>query len=319
MFHGAVVEHAGRSDARVFKEVAQLGSELKKLGVQTLGGKVVADVALLFDWNAWWAVAYSSGPSVDLDYHREAETMYAAISELGYTVDVVSPAADLSKYKLVITSCLKMLKPGIGEKLEKFVSAGGTLISTFFSGIVDETDRAFQNGYPGPLAEVLGIWVEETDALAPDEHNEVVFADPATARFRCGLLCDRVHLNGAKSLAHYGIDFYKGTAAVTENHFGAGLAYYIATRLEKPGLQRVLRIATEKTHLKPTLGLSPSEGLEAVCRVSASGEKLFYLLNHKAEGRLVPVKGRFENLLDGKKIDGEIDLAGYGVALLKPL
>src|SRR5581483_7127659 len=31
-FHGAVVEHGGRSDTRVFREVAQLGAELKQLG-----------------------------------------------------------------------------------------------------------------------------------------------------------------------------------------------------------------------------------------------------------------------------------------------
>ena len=48
-FHGAVVEHHGRSDARVFREVSELGKELGMLGSTTLGGRTPARVAVVFD------------------------------------------------------------------------------------------------------------------------------------------------------------------------------------------------------------------------------------------------------------------------------
>src|SRR6266851_2335090 len=67
-FHGAVIEHSGRSDTRVFREVQQLGSELARLGQYTLGATTDAQVALLFDWNNWWAMDASVGPIGDKRY-----------------------------------------------------------------------------------------------------------------------------------------------------------------------------------------------------------------------------------------------------------
>lgn len=47
-YHGAVVDHLGTDDTRVFREVADLGEELKKL--KDLAGTVVkAPVAVLYD------------------------------------------------------------------------------------------------------------------------------------------------------------------------------------------------------------------------------------------------------------------------------
>lgn len=53
-YHGAVVDHLGTDDTRVFREVADLGEELKKL--KDLAGTVVkAPVAVLYDWDSLWA------------------------------------------------------------------------------------------------------------------------------------------------------------------------------------------------------------------------------------------------------------------------
>ena len=46
------------------------------------------------------------------------------------------------------------------------LSAGGTFLTTFFSGMVQENDLVTLGGYPGKLRDILGIWVEEEDALA---------------------------------------------------------------------------------------------------------------------------------------------------------
>ena len=61
-FHGAVVEHGGRSDTRVFQEVSTLGAELEQLGDRTLGAVTPSRVAMLFDWNNWWALEGAIGP-----------------------------------------------------------------------------------------------------------------------------------------------------------------------------------------------------------------------------------------------------------------
>ena len=52
--------------------------------------------------------------------------------------------------------------------LQTFVKNGGILITTYMSGIVGQSDNVYLGGYPGPLREMAGVWVEEIDALAPD-------------------------------------------------------------------------------------------------------------------------------------------------------
>ena len=106
--------------------------------------------------------------------------------------------ADFSKYKIVVAPVLYMVKDGMKEALENFVKNGGILITTFMSGIVGQSDNVYLGGYPGPLREMAGVWVEEIDALAPEQKNKAKFADGSTAA--CGLLCDLMHLEGAKAL-----------------------------------------------------------------------------------------------------------------------
>jgi beta-galactosidase len=312
MFHGAVVEHAGTSDARVFREVSQLGSELKALGTSTLGRRVQAQVALLFDWENWWAVEYSIGPSADLKYLPAALSLYKALFDAGITVDVVSPNADLTKYKLVVAPVLKMVKKGVAEKIEAFVNAGGIFVATYFSGIVDETDRAFPNGYPGPLSTLLGIWVEETDALSPEEKNHAVFAGEDGEVFECGLLCDRIKLRGAEALATYDEEFYADEPVVTRNSFGRGAVYYLGSALEEPGLAYLFAKIAKDAKVEP-VDLGPAvEGVEVVLRGN-----LYFVLNHnKSEQSIVLREGKFSDLISGKEFEGEITLPAYGVAIL---
>lgn len=132
---------------------------------------------------------------------------------------------------------LYMVKDGMKEALENFVKNGGILITTFMSGIVGQSDNVYLGGYPGPLREMAGVWVEEIDALAPEQKNKAKFADGSTAA--CGLLCDLMHLEGAKALASYEEDFYAGMPAASKNTYGKGTTYYIATQFEEEGLAKI--------------------------------------------------------------------------------
>ena len=319
-FHGAVVEHAGRTDARVFQEVAALGRELEGLGTRTLGGRVPARAALLLDWDNWWAIEYSSGPSVDLKYIAQCQAFYRSLHGLGIPTDIVSPEADLSGYALVIAPTLYMVKPGIAEKLEAFTQNGGTFVTTFFSGLVDETDLVYLGGYPGPLRGLLGLWAEEIDALTPAQSNTVVFDTPfggLSGPYPCRLLCDRVHLEGASALATYGADFYAGEPAVTRNRFGEGQAYYLATVLDPAALSGFLQKVCTDQGVLPALPNAP-QGVEAVPRVSPTGETLLYVLNHNAYSVSVPLPGAHADLLTGRALSGEVEMDTYGVLVLAP-
>ncbi|MBZ0290028.1 MAG: beta-galactosidase, partial [Anaerolineae bacterium] len=138
--HGAVIEHNGRSDTRVFREVSQIGAELKQLGENIIGARRDAQVGVVFDWDNWHAVEDAVGPVRDKRYYQTVCRHYLPFYRQNIPADVVFPESDFSHYQILVAPMLYMLKPGFAEKVEAFVAAGGTFVTTYFSGVVDETD-----------------------------------------------------------------------------------------------------------------------------------------------------------------------------------
>lgn len=297
-FHGAVIAHAGHGDTRVFREVAQLGQELKGLGQRLLGAANPARVGLLFDWDNYWALEYTSGPNQDLKYVDQIHRSYRCLYEKNIAMDVLSLEDDFSKYSLILAPVLYMVKEGLQEKLEAYVSQGGRLVTGFMSGIVDQSDNVHLGGYPGPLKELAGVWVEEIDALAPEQQNTVRYADGS--EYSCALLCDLLHLKGAEALAHYSTDFYAGTPVVTRNAFGKGSCYYVGAQLEQAGLSKLLMMACEDAGVKPVIA-EPSR-LEVTVR-ETDRERFFFVINLSGEEQQLPkvFAGR-KDLLGGETL-----------------
>jgi len=163
-FHGAVVDHAGHENTRVFKEVARLGEDLAKMNDIT-GATTPADVALIFDWENRWAIHEENGPrNQGKDYQQTVYEFYLPLWKRGVACDVIDADQPIDQYKLVIAPMLYMIKPGVQERLSKFVENGGTLITTYFSGYVNESDLCFLGGFPGGkdslLRKTIGVWAE---------------------------------------------------------------------------------------------------------------------------------------------------------------
>ena len=272
--HGAVIDHVGTNETRVFREVKALGAELKELGEQTLGAVTDAKAVIYFDWDNWWAIECSAGPNCDLKYKDEIYNYYQALYKLNIPVDIVGPEDDLGKYQLLIAPILYMTKTGYDEKIRTFVKNGGTFVMTFFSGIADEHDLIVTGGYPGKLRDIMGIWVEESDALPSGAENHFTYRGKA---YPAKLLCDLSHLEGAEALSVYEEDFYAQMPAITKNQFGDGRAYYVATRSNEEFYQTLMADICEECGVESLL--APQENLEVTMRRNENGRFLF-LLNH---------------------------------------
>ena len=293
-YHGAIIDHCGHENTRVFREASRLGAELHTLGGKLLGTRTPAQVGILFDWENWWAAEYSAGPSTLLRVVDEVENYYTALHTRNIPTDIIGVDAELDRYKVIIAPVLYMVKPGVDEKLRRFVENGGTLLTTFFSGYVDESDLVTLGGYPGKLRPILGIWVEETDALPENAHNHFTYGG---VRYEAGLLCDLLHTEGAEVLASYEEDFYAGMPVLTCNSLGKGKAYYMASR---PG-KEFYGVLTER--LCGEQGIAPvmdtPAGVEAAIR--ENGEKKYlFLLNHSGESKTVTLDRDGTDLLTGK-------------------
>jgi beta-galactosidase len=312
-FQGAVVEHGGRSDTRVFREVAGQGAELASPGATTLGATTPARVAILFDWNNWWALDAAIGPIQDKAYVATVRKHYQALWRRNVPVDVVFSDSDLSSYDMLIAPLLHMVKPGLAERIEALVARGGTFVTTYFSGVVDENDLAFE-GYPGPLSKLLGMRVEEIDALYDGQINQIVMAD-GSGSYTCARLCDSIHSEGARVYATYGDDFYAGTPAVTEHHYGDGWAYYLASDPEDAFLDTFYARLLAAYAIAPLLTTPP--GVEVTLRQTERQDILFILNHNPVEATIVlPAGVRYADLLSAQEITGSLTLAGYDVCML---
>ncbi len=311
-YHGALIDHAGRSDTRVFREMAALGEELDKLGDVTLGGTTDARVALIFDWDNWWATSLSAGPSADIDAVSELARWHAALLDMNVPVDVVGVDAPLDKYAAVVAPMLYMVKGDYDETLRGYVRRGGTLIATSFSGYVQENDLVMPGGYPGSLRDIFGVWVEEIDALPPDRVNGFVYNG---VRYPARLLCDVVHTEGAKALAHFETDFYAGMPALTCNDLGEGHAYYVATCPDEALCAALLGDVLKAAGVAPIM--DTPRGVIASVRENERG-RIVYIINQTDGEQSVTLPFAGRDLLTGTAYAAgdAAALAGNGVMLI---
>ncbi|OME99836.1 beta-galactosidase [Paenibacillus amylolyticus] len=317
-YHGAVIEHAGHENTRVFREVAELGKELQILGDTTLDASVESKVAIVFDWDNWWAIEKSSGSTVALNYVDQIHKYYAAFFRRNIQVDIISVDTDLSKYDIVLAPVLYMVKPGFAAKLEKYVEAGGTFLTTFFSGIVNENDLVTTGGYPGELRKLLGIWVEEIDALLPEQKNRIVLKETygdLQGEYGCGMLCDLLHSEGAEVIAEYGDDFYKGMPVVTRNTFGQGEAWYVASDPDERFLDGLLGQLAAAKNVESLL--ETPEGVEVSARTK-DGRPYLFVMNHNATTQSYDLgTTKAHDLLTNRELSGSVEIEARGVQLLE--
>lgn len=317
-YHGALIEHVGHEHTRVFRECAELGKELNQLGDKIIDSRSRNRVAIMFDWENRWAVELSSGPSEALKYVDEVHKYYDALYQIHIGTDMISVEEDLSAYDLVIAPVMYMVKPGFAKRVEEFVAQGGTFVTTFFSGFVNENDLVTLGGYPGELRNVLGIWAEEIDALFPGQSNEMVMSKEIgnlRNSYSCGILCDIIHADKAEVLAEYGTDFYKGTPVLTRNRFGEGQAYYVASSPDADFLKAFTQHLCSEQGIQPLLD-TPS-GVEAAERVKGDRSYLF-LLNHNEDARTVQLGEESRtDLLTGRMVTREVTIPGRDVMILE--
>ncbi|MBI5831129.1 MAG: beta-galactosidase [Armatimonadetes bacterium] len=316
-FHGAVVDHVGHEHTRVFSDVAQVGAALARLD-DVVGTTCLPDVALIYDWENEWAMADAQGPRQQKGYHGAVLDHYRPFWQAGIPVDVIDSVQDYSRYRLLIAPMLYMLRPGVAERMQAFVEAGGTLVTTYHSGIVNESDLCFLTGWPGPLRGLLGIWNEEIDALYEGQTQTI-----APSNDFCGLsgsyqardLCALIWAETAQVLATYETDFYAGNPAVTVNHIGAGRAYYVAPRMDQRFQSDFLLQLAADLGIERVLPGQLPDGVTAQLRTDGEREFVF-VLNFTTEAQRVEIGEGWTNLLTGEACSTALRLDGYGVAVL---
>ncbi len=308
-FHGAVVDHCGHENTRVFSNVTKLGKVLEKLS-SAVGTETHSKVAVIYDWENGWAVSSFCGyNNIRRDYVKECIKWYAPFYKRGISVDIISMQDDYSKYNTVIAPFLYMLKDGTEEKIEEYIRNGGHFVATYLTGIVDSDDLCKLGGFPaGKLKEVFGIWCEETDSLPEDMPGKAEFNGKT---YDVNHVCDIIHANTAKILGKYKSDFYSGMPCVTENIFGKGMAYYAAFRNDKDFADDFCKMLIDSHNIAPDADITLADNVFLRKR----GNNIF-VMNFADEAKEIVLDKKYTNTVTGETVCGKINLPVCGYLIL---
>jgi beta-galactosidase len=308
-FHAGMLPHGG-TETRVWREVAELGRELAAFG-ELDGATSSAEVAILFDWNSWWALETSSKPSIDVRELELLHSYYRALFQANVPVDFVPAYGDLSPYRVVLAPNLYLVSEETAHRVAEHVASGATFVTSFFSGIVDDNDHIYLGGYPGPWRDLLGIVVEEFVPF-PEGHEGMI-RTAAGHVCACSVWSEVVALRGAQARATFEDGTCKGLPAVTHNTVGAGRAYYLATRPAQSFMEDLLG---EVCRAGGVEGFSGPAGVE-VARRSGSEHDFTFYLNHRdiaVEVERVPAG---LDLLGAGTTSNKLRLEPFGVAVIR--
>ena len=310
-FHSAMVPHGPPQSSPTWREVVRLGGELRALDA-VCGSRIRADVAILLDWESWWALELPSKPSNRIQQLEQLEAYYRPFFEANVTADFARPTDDLSGYKLVVAPSLYLVSDAAAANLCAYVEGGGNLVMSFFSGVVDPNEHIRLGGYPQPFVPMLGVQVLDWVPLGDGETLPVRFSDNSEAG--ADLWAELLAVQGAEVLATFAATYLDGHPAVTLNHFGAGTAQYVGTQLDPSALANSLKAAWTRAGIRPVTEVP--RGVEAVRRAVDDGSLLF-LLNHGDASVELAVSGEPVQLSGGSVLtDGRLHLEARDVAIL---
>jgi beta-galactosidase len=314
-FYGALLPHHLEGNDRVFKEISQIGEELKMLAPALKDTKVVADVCILYSHDNDWTLQQPMQPNNFFNLREHIQLIYNALHDRNIQVDFARPTEDLSKYKIVIAPSLHLLAAGEADRLKLYVQNGGTLVGTFNTGLVNEYSIAPDTGYPNDLTDLFGMEVLEFDPLPPGEENHLTFkgAFPTSHMHPAKLWCDIIEPKGCQILANYAKDFYAGRAAMTLNTFGLGKAIYIGTMSHQHFYHDLVTWLRQTCSLHPLLKVP--ENVEVSMR-QKEGTRVFFLLNHQNSSVRIQFYKPMHDFLTGNTFSGNYDIPAHGVLVL---
>jgi beta-galactosidase len=311
-----------------FPEVVRMGEELLKVGPNFVRAETPASIAEIVSYDSYWALQIGDDK---FPYFDQIKAFSSGFHHWGMNVDCIEPAADLSKYKVVVAPSLHVTDEALVKNLETFVNNGGILILSARSGFKNQDDLATQVP-PGPLQRLAQVriqrftllekyaapkWLDfpdEQGGYRPSPDNSIkAVASEWTGAYKAKVWADILEPVGAKVLFSYQKDYFAGQAAVTIADFGKGKVIYVGTLLEPRFYVDLARQACEWANLES--GPEMPDGVDAATRQKGLTSFLF-LLNFNDSEKTIKLAGKHRDLLSGTTFEGSVTVPPLDLSIL---
>lgn len=279
MFWHGLIGHDNAAGRRYqeFCDLCRTVGEMKELE----GSVIKNHVAILYSSEQEYG--FKIQPQVEgMHYFTQLKAYHDAFTSLGIGVDVIDWESDLSEYDIVVAPTVYITYGDVVKNLENFAAGGGSLVLTNRSGVKDEYNRCIMAELPMVFADMAGAVVREYNPIGKRQeklrvHCEEWGCTNTEWEYFCKLWCDILEPRGAKVLARYEENFYRGEAAVTVNSYGKGKVYYNGTVLERKGMLSFAKLVVKAHGMAYVEGLPP--GVERNIREKC-GRKWCFLFNN---------------------------------------
>jgi beta-galactosidase len=309
-----VLDHDDVPRAR-FEDFKQEGRELRKIGPQIVGSKVVSEIAAIKDFEDQWVFAYQY-LTKEISAGGADNDLFQAASELRHNIDIISPTSDLSSYKVVFAAQLALMDEQLAGRLRRFVEQGGTLVMSAHSAIRDR-DNAFTGGtIPiGGMTNLFGVELDSFQTYQPPsrEKNAVRFEDGTAVPIR--VFAEVLRPTTARVIAKWDRDYLKDSPAATEQQVGKGKAVYFGSLLNAENARYLIKRYANEAGVKPLVADAPEQ--VEVTRRSKGPIEFYFLLNHGDSSATVDAGAGFSDVISGESVSGNFSLGPFGYRVLK--
>lgn len=236
-YWGGVLPHS-LQPGRVYREVAEIGADLLRIGDRLAGYEPDADVAILWSNPSRWAMQFF--PPLNRDdqplrdsYERIVDAFHRGVIEAGAQARVlhIEQATELGadelarKFPVLIAAGLYIATDDELDLLREYAAAGGHLVMGPRTGYGDEEARARVAVAPDRLWKASGVHYEEFSNIAATVPVERDGEDiGAAALWVDGLIPDH-----ATTTAGYRHPRFRDFAAVTTAQHGTGKITTVGT------------------------------------------------------------------------------------------
>ena len=259
LFHHGLVGTDGVTPSAGGREFAQAAAELTRLDMGKLAAAPVVapapapipatgrkaakmppvampsagseTVGLVFDFEQLWY--YRTLPQARRwDYGKLLRQWYGAMARLGLKVQILQAHRPLpTNLPMIVCPGVQMVSDGFVQALSQYVQAGGNLVLTCRTALMDTTGQLFEGPLAAPILSLIGGTIEACDGLT----------DGVTAKVELGgklydwsTWGDLLYAEaGTKVLARYADQFYADAAAVIQKKHPKGTVTYCGVFAEQ--------------------------------------------------------------------------------------